>query len=201
MRTAGSKNAATPERRRAILDAALAEFVERGLDAATLNGICARLGATKGSLYHHFRSKEKIAVTLYAEAIAAIHAGVLAELVTSRPIRVSIESAIFAYLSWFGSHRPLGRFVFAVMNCPSLDAKVGEVQKTQRRFIEGLAAWLEPYRARGEIVGLPAHVQMSLLIGPSRDFLRHWLPTGCRRELQDAKECLPPAAWRTIAAR
>ncbi|MFE9706231.1 ScbR family autoregulator-binding transcription factor [Streptomyces sp. NPDC005930] len=59
--------------RRTILEAAAHVFDERGYDAASTNDILARTGLTRGSLYHHFPSKEAIAVALveaHGEALA-----------------------------------------------------------------------------------------------------------------------------------
>ncbi|MEU0671741.1 ScbR family autoregulator-binding transcription factor [Streptomyces sp. NPDC006172] len=50
--------------RRSILEAAAQVFDERGYDAASTNEILARTGLTRGSLYHHFPSKEAIALAL-----------------------------------------------------------------------------------------------------------------------------------------
>ena len=49
--------------------AALALFVERGIDAATTREIAAAAGLSEGALYRHFPSKEAIAETLFV----AIH--------------------------------------------------------------------------------------------------------------------------------
>ena len=40
-----------------ILDAAAESFMRRGFDATSIDEIAAKLGATKGRIYHHFRSK------------------------------------------------------------------------------------------------------------------------------------------------
>lgn len=56
-RTAGSVGEAT---RQQILDAALQMFVEQGYDGTSIRDLSERLGMTKGSLYYHFSSKEKI---------------------------------------------------------------------------------------------------------------------------------------------
>ncbi|MFG2480589.1 ScbR family autoregulator-binding transcription factor [Streptomyces fagopyri] len=59
---------ATQERgtrsRHSILESAARVFDERGYDAASTNDILARTGLTRGALYHHFPSKEAIAVAL-----------------------------------------------------------------------------------------------------------------------------------------
>ena len=43
-----------------ILDAALTLFAEKGYDNASTNDIIARIGIARGTLYHHFGSKEEI---------------------------------------------------------------------------------------------------------------------------------------------
>lgn len=47
--------------RRAILEAAAAVFDEHGYEAATIGEVVARAGVTRGALYFHFASKQKLA--------------------------------------------------------------------------------------------------------------------------------------------
>ena len=51
-------------RRRALLDAALAEFFERGFSAARMDDIAARAKLSKGTLYLYFDSKEALFTSL-----------------------------------------------------------------------------------------------------------------------------------------
>ena len=50
--------------RLALLEAGLAEIVERGLDAPSLDAICARAGYTRGAFYVHFENREDFIVQL-----------------------------------------------------------------------------------------------------------------------------------------
>ncbi|GLW55284.1 ScbR family autoregulator-binding transcription factor [Kitasatospora phosalacinea] len=50
--------------RRAILEAAAEVFDLRGYEAAGTNEILARTGLTRGALYHHFPSKEAVALAV-----------------------------------------------------------------------------------------------------------------------------------------
>ena len=50
--------------RQALLEAGLEEFVERGLDAPSLDAICARAGFTRGAFYVHFDNREDFIVQL-----------------------------------------------------------------------------------------------------------------------------------------
>ncbi len=200
MRPVGSRNKATPERRRTILDAALVELLERGIDGAHLDQICARAGVSKGSLYHHFESKEALVVALYAEAIAAIHAGVEGALGQAGAARVGVESLVEAYLRWFAEHPAEGSFVWRVMGSEPMAEHISHVRELERRFVEQVLAWLAPSVARGEVVALPAPLMVALVIGPSRDFVRSWLGRRDKASMRLAQEVLPREAWRAIAA-
>ena|SRR5947208_16720208 len=57
------------DRRRAIMNAALPLFTEKGLAGTAVEDIRTRAKASIGSIYHHFGSKEGVARALYAEAI------------------------------------------------------------------------------------------------------------------------------------
>ena len=46
-----------------ILDAAMRVIREKGYSATTVDDLCAAAGLTKGSFFHHFKSKDDLAVT------------------------------------------------------------------------------------------------------------------------------------------
>jgi len=48
------------ERRQAIVEAALQEFVARGFTATRLDDIAKRAGVAKGTIYLHFKDKESM---------------------------------------------------------------------------------------------------------------------------------------------
>jgi AcrR family transcriptional regulator len=60
----------------AILEAAFALIVEQGYDALTMEELASRVGISRQTLYHHFKSREDIALrailTLMDQAIGAI---------------------------------------------------------------------------------------------------------------------------------
>jgi TetR/AcrR family transcriptional repressor of nem operon len=51
-----------PPARAKLLDAALLALRERGYNATTVDELCAAAGVTKGAFFHHFKSKEDLAV-------------------------------------------------------------------------------------------------------------------------------------------
>src|SRR6185437_9344169 len=61
----GAPDAAHPNTRERILDAALDLFIEQGFDGTSLRQIAEKLGVTKAALYYHFESKEDILLALH----------------------------------------------------------------------------------------------------------------------------------------
>ncbi len=60
------------ERRRRILDAALAEFAERGFHRASTNSIAEAAGVAKGLVFHHFKNKDALFLAVSDEVIASL---------------------------------------------------------------------------------------------------------------------------------
>src|SRR5262245_21141063 len=58
-----------PEARGRILDAAAEAFMASGFAHATIDDIAREVGATKGLVYYHFRSKFDIFLAVYEEAM------------------------------------------------------------------------------------------------------------------------------------
>ena len=63
--TAGSRDEGAESSRADILDTAATCFMERGYTETTMDDIARSLGATKGRVYHHFRSKADILAAIF----------------------------------------------------------------------------------------------------------------------------------------
>lgn len=57
-----AENKARDLRIEEIVNAAVEEFLEKGYEKASMEGIAVRSGLSKGGLYHHFRSKDEILI-------------------------------------------------------------------------------------------------------------------------------------------
>jgi AcrR family transcriptional regulator len=82
-----------PDRREAILDAALDVFSAQGFAAARLDDVAAQAGVAKGTLYLHFRSKQDLFEQLVIHAVKPVldSAGLLAT-DPDRPMRDVVAS-------------------------------------------------------------------------------------------------------------
>src|SRR3984893_16511630 len=67
-----SRAARAAERRQAILEAALDEFVARGFTATRLDDVAKRAGVAKGTIYLHFKDKEALFQELVRTALVPL---------------------------------------------------------------------------------------------------------------------------------
>ena len=58
-----------PEKRRAILDAAMEEFASSGYERASYNRIIERAGVSKGAMYYYFDDKEDLFTTVVQQVM------------------------------------------------------------------------------------------------------------------------------------
>jgi AcrR family transcriptional regulator len=58
--------------RRAIVEAAFAEFFANGYQAGSLNHVVAEAGTTKGALFHHFTSKQELGYAVVDEIVGPL---------------------------------------------------------------------------------------------------------------------------------
>lgn len=72
----GTSAGAPTNVRQRILDAAADAFMLGGYNATTIDDIANSVGATKGLIYYHFRSKFDIFLAVYKEAMMRTHARV-----------------------------------------------------------------------------------------------------------------------------
>jgi AcrR family transcriptional regulator len=73
-----ARDARKVETREDLLDAGTKLFAEQGLDAPSLDDICARAGYTRGAFYVHFPDRESFIVAVMERAIARFVDSVLA---------------------------------------------------------------------------------------------------------------------------
>jgi AcrR family transcriptional regulator len=102
------------ERLEAIVRAAAEEFIEKGYENASMDGIARRAGLTKGGVYHHFRGKDEILVSAartFTEPIEAL----LAKAASGRSAAGCLRKAVRAYLTHWGERPVETAFFFLSM--------------------------------------------------------------------------------------
>src|SRR5882672_1848246 len=87
----------TAERRAAIIEAALDEFISRGFTATRLDDVAKRAGVAKGTIYLHFKDKE----SMFEELIRTALVPLIGRLHSPPPIGGSVRDAIEGFAQNF----------------------------------------------------------------------------------------------------
>jgi AcrR family transcriptional regulator len=186
------------ERREQILAAALAEFTAHGVSGGSIEGIRSRSGASVGSIYHHFGSKEEIAATLYVEGLRSYQEGFVAALDAAASTRQGVEDAVRHHLAWIADHHELAAFLLLERDARVLVGSSEALRLLNLRFFRAVRDWTAPRVRGGELRALEPEVLTALWIGPSQELGRHWLADPGRVSLTEAAPELAGAAWRSL---
>ncbi|HMC92367.1 MAG TPA: TetR/AcrR family transcriptional regulator [Allosphingosinicella sp.] len=147
---------------RKLIDAAAAEFGERGYHDAAITGITQRAGVALGSFYTYFNSKEEVFRALVREMSRATRAYV-AEAVKGAPDRIAAERlGLEAFIAFTRQHPELYRIV------EEAQFVAHDVYREHYlTFVEGYRRNLAGARERGEISDGPDEPRAWALIGMS----------------------------------
>ncbi len=85
------------ERREAIVEAALEEFIARGFAATRLDDVASRAGVAKGTIYLHFKDKQ----TLFEELIRTAIVPMVERLAVAMPPDGSVRDTLEAFARIF----------------------------------------------------------------------------------------------------
>jgi len=89
-----------------IIAAAAKVFQTKGYHAATVQDIADAVGILKGSLYHHFKSKEDLLYLIVKEPIARLYERMTDIAASELPASEKLRRAIRAQLEAFDQHHP-----------------------------------------------------------------------------------------------
>lgn len=185
-------------RARAILDAALEVFLESGVESAPIEEIRRRSGASVGSLYHRYASKEGIAAAVYVEALRDYQRDFVASLDRSRDAADGVTSAVRTHLRWVRANPDRAEFLFATGTRDVRRAAGDQLRTINGEFFATVTAWLAGHVRAGTIRAASIDVTYALWLGPSQELARLWLARGRRGALRTETTLLADAAWRSL---
>ena len=185
------------------MQAALELFLRSGVGGCRIEDLLERSGASSGSFYHHFGSKQAVAAELYLEILAEFHEGFLAEMHSHRSARAGIRAAVAHHLGWVADNPKRAAFLF---ECRDQDKQM------RRAFLAECFGWLEHAAAKGELRKLAPLEFYVLWMGPALELTRAWLMnnqgkwTWMSRDqrrpetLLSARKTLADAAWNALCS-
>ena len=186
------------QRREQIIRSALEAFTEKGIFKTTMSDIRHRSGASTGSVYHHFGSKQHIAFEIYLHGIDSFYQVALDVFDENQDGERSIKKIIERSLRWHDDHRQLGYYLFRAADTGFLHEHDEAIRSRQVRFLKRFGEWVAPRMHSGEIRPIPPRMQVPLIVGPTREFLRNWMPRCEPQHLREALDLLPQATWDAI---
>jgi AcrR family transcriptional regulator len=171
-------------------------FAEEGVAAASIERIRELSGASTGSIYHYFGSKDGIAGAVYVACMAHYHQRFLQAVGSHDRARDFIEAGVRQHLGWVAINRE--RAIFLTTSRESLTlAHVAELRDLNRGFFRRLNELFAPWIEVGRIRPLPLNLLEAIWIGPSQELTRHWL-AGRVETLDEAADALAAAAWNAL---
>lgn len=148
-----------------VIDAAVAEFVDKGYEGASIESIAARAGLTKGGLYHHFGGKEEILLAANERFMAPVYRMVEEAERQPSPAR-GLRGFFRAYLCHWADRPREMTFVALTLTktlqnpswWPAMASYSREMTAFYRRMLERAAA-------AGEIAAGDAAAQATAMLG------------------------------------
>jgi AcrR family transcriptional regulator len=198
MRRIDSKNKGTESRRRDIIMAALACFSQKNVSETRMEDIRGMSGASIGSIYHHFKSRSKLAAAVYIEGIRDYQDGVLAVIEKNPDARGGVIAIVSFHLTWARDHPDWGRFLFQRRHAAFMDETEAEFAALNRRFFDGVSTWVMRHMKSGEFRKTSPGVFISLLLGPCQEYTRLFLFENAVTDIDVAISEIGEAVWRSL---
>ena len=137
--------------------------------------IRARAGASNGSFFHFFASKQELAGTLFLETLSGYHAVILAAVRPGLSAKDGIGRLIRTHLDFVVERRREARYLFEISRGELTEDLREQQRALNGRFADGIERWRKPLAERGDLLPLPQAVFASQIIGPAQIFCRAYL--------------------------
>jgi AcrR family transcriptional regulator len=163
-------------RRERLLDAALATFVDKGIDGATVKDITAAAGVTQGLLYHYFDGKDALVQAILHERGFLPQLRRLLAGAPDRPAEVVLPALAAGFRRLLAEHAELVTLFFAAGRAnpavrAGLQAFVAEGQQLLADYLAArvAAGELRPHDTRAAAQLLLSSVALGQVTGTDTD--------------------------------
>ena len=187
------------ERRRQILSAALECFNQAGIEAASIQDISARSGASVGSIYHHFGNKEGLAQSLLAEGLRSNAEELARTLEHVEGAQAGINAVVTKLMEWIARNPEWARYIYTASRSGVGEEKYPALIEVNQFYNRLINEYFQPYRQAGVFRELPEACFAPLVLGPVHYFARRWLNNGLHGPFLEFAQHFSAAAWRAVA--
>jgi AcrR family transcriptional regulator len=194
--------------RRALCEAAMRLFVERGVAATRVEDILKASGISVGSFYYLFKNKLDLAATLHLEIQSQFYQYLLQELAQQQGAQAGIEATVRAYLRWAVEHPAEMYYMLYRRDVEILEIADEKEKASEADFRQRLEEWLRPHIAAQILKPLPLDHCLALWFGPTLYLVHTALaPSGAssspptaalQEQLLASDEIMATAAWQAL---
>ncbi|WP_338866581.1 TetR/AcrR family transcriptional regulator [Myxococcus stipitatus] len=188
-------------RREEVLKAALACFLELGFEGTTMAAIRERSGASTGSIYHLFPSKDAIAAALYLEVLGEYQAGVLSVLERHGGAREGVEALVRHHVEWTLERPDATRFLLGARGVSAVVSAEASITEQNKGFFRQVKDWWQAHVRAGAFEEMPFELFLAILRGPAQELVRDWVAGRTKTDLRTAIPVLARAAWHAVEKR
>jgi len=158
---------ASPDKRQAILAAALRLIARLGLHAAPMSAVAREAGVAAGTLYLYFPSKEAMINALYLEMLEDRDRSMLGEVAAAASERADARTGLWAFwhglARWHLDHPDASSFLQQFKSSAILTDATREIE--HRKHAEGMTSFQHAVAA-GQLRDLSLQVFWALATGP-----------------------------------
>jgi AcrR family transcriptional regulator len=197
----GPPRAARGQRRADLMAAGRACFAGQGVEGATVEQILARSGASVGSLYQHFGSKDGLAAALYLEGMELFFGRARARLAAAGTTEDGAKALVRAYFDCLEEDPLVVDFLMQARAYLEKTPFADEIARRNASFMPQIASWFREKIATGELKPLPPECIVAIIEGPARHYARHGRAAPGAAPVAAAREMLAQAAWDALRAR
>jgi AcrR family transcriptional regulator len=197
-RKAYARHKKSGKRQENIIRAAQACFAEFGFANTTMEDIRLRSGASNGSIYHHFASKEGLAAAIYVEVMTDYQQRILTALEQNPGARAGIKAVVESHLDWVNEKPEQAKYLMEMRHADFMAAAEDALAEANQDFAMGFVTWIKPNLKSGRLRRVDPIMFISLVLGPCQEYVRNWLGGDTVTDLTGAKEELARAAWLVL---
>eukprot|EP00435_Cladocopium_sp_Y103_P078131 s1_g1870.t1 len=143
-------------------------FSERGYDAVSTAEIRAEAGMSNGSLFHHFESKEGIAVAVFVSLVRAYQSEIAEKLGPRRSAADGIEAFIRAHNLWIERDPEGARILFNGHHPSWSEEALKKIRAENQGFGQTLMDWKNNLADKERLENWSLALILAALVGPTQ---------------------------------
>ena len=193
-----SPPALVPSTRQALLDAAVELFLTQGVEATSMDQVRSAAGASNGSLYHHFPTRNHLARTIYEAALRDYQANLRGALGDKLSAQQGVQNLVKRHIAWVRRSPQQARVLHELRASTVIEGLEPDWEQANAAAYSSIKAWVARHVAEGTMQDLPFEVWMALVFGPALQLTPRWAREEAARVPTRVINALAQAAWRSV---